>query len=549
MKPKLLLAINFIVIALLLGFYGIFLARKIDLTTADLGRHIENGKLIIHGTNTELRGVLYTNFYSYTMADEPFINHHWLSGVVFYLIYLVSGFKGLSVFYVLMGCATLYLFFDIARKKSNLFIASIVTIALTPLIASRAEVRPEMFTYLFSGVFLYAAQKYTERKTEKHGSRLIWFLPLIMLLWVNLHIGFVFGFLILAAFGMQMIIYDLRLKIKERQMPWLTKETIYIIRTGILCVLAGFINPNFIKGFLYPLSIFKNYGYLIVENQSIKFLENLQFTQGQHFLLFKIVLICTLISFILAAIVNWRKINIALLILTLVTGYMAYNGIRHFPSFGFFALVALASNIWVVGWASSKKQKMPILVWQAVFIPTGLFIMVIAFVQGYQTFKARSDFGLGLMPKVQASAEFFEEQNVQGPIFNDYDIGGYLIFNTEYHGSREQKDTELSKQVFVDNRPEAYSVSFFEEVYKPTQADESRWKEMDEKYNFNAIFFSHRDYTPWAQNFLISRVKDKNWAVVFVDGYNIIYLKRNLQNEEIIKKYEIPKERFGISQN
>ena len=58
-------------------------------------------------------------------------------------------------------------------------------------------------------------------------------------------------------------------------------------------------------------------------------------------------------------------------------------------------------------------------------------------------------------------------------------------------------------------------------------------------HNFNAIFFSHRDYTPWGQNFLIERVNDSEWAVVFMDEYAIIFLRRNLLNESIIEKYEI----------
>jgi hypothetical protein len=138
------------------------------------------------------------------------------------------------------------------------------------------------------------------------------------------------------------------------------------------------------------------------------------------------------------------------------------------------------------------------------------------------------------LPGVNASAEFFKEQNIKGPIFNDYDIGGYLIFNL------------YPEKVFVDNRPEAYTVDFFEN-YKLMQTDSLKWKEMDEKYQFNSIFFSHRDYTPWAQAFLISRIQDSTWAPVFVDGYNIIFLKRNEQNKEIITKYEIPKSRFGIT--
>jgi hypothetical protein len=45
MKQKLLLVINFLVISLLLVYYGLFLAKKVDLTTADLGWHIEHGKI------------------------------------------------------------------------------------------------------------------------------------------------------------------------------------------------------------------------------------------------------------------------------------------------------------------------------------------------------------------------------------------------------------------------------------------------------------------------------------------------------------------------
>ncbi len=574
MKSKLLLVINFIVISLLLGYYGLFLAKKVDLTTADLGRHIENGKLIIHGTNTELRGVLYTNFYSYTMGEEPFVNHHWLSGVVFYLIYQAFGFSGLSWFYILLGCAMLWLFFDVARRKSNLFIASVLTIALMPLLSSRAEVRPEMFTYFFTGVFLWClSHGYADTTDSADGkadksARYTYILPVVMLIWVNLHIGFVFGFLVLGAFCIEQ--YIIILSRICREWPLLAAERGRFLGSNLflalskhwrgkikslttsafLCVLAALINPNFIKGLVYPLNIFKNYGYLIVENQSIKFLENLNFTTGQNFLLFKIVCGLVFVSFIVVAIKNYRKISVAMVLLTIVTGYLAYSGIRHFPSFAFFSLVALANNINSLSniWRGTGRGYNLGIV-NAIFIPIGLFIMAISLSQGYQSLKARADFGLGLLPGVEASAEFYKAQNIKGPVFNDYDIGGYLIYNLDplsLNPSPSRGEGDSNRYIFVDNRPEAYTVDFFEN-YKLMQTDPLKWKEMDEKYNFNAIFFSHRDYTPWAQTFLISRVKDENWAVVFVDGFNIIFLKRNEQNAEIIKKFEIPKARFGIT--
>ena len=176
-------------------------------------------------------------------------------------------------------------------------------------------------------------------------------------------------------------------------------------------------------------------------------------------------------------------------------------------------------------------------------------MVAISFFGQYETFlNLKSVWGVGLLPGVNASAEFFKTQDIKGPVFNDYDIGGYLIYHTRSaRGSgHAAADIRADQAVFVDNRPEAYSVDFFEKVYKPAQTDPEAWKQLDNKYDFNTIFFSHRDYTPWAQAFLISRIQDPAWAPVFVDSYNIIFLKRNLQNEALIKKYEIPKSRFGI---
>lgn len=112
----------------LLLWFGVLLSQKIDLTTADLGRHIANGRIILHGDWQQKRAVLTTNFYSYTLPQQPFINHHWLSGVLFYLIYQALGFGGLSAFYVILGMATLWLFWDAARRDSNIYWASLAAL-------------------------------------------------------------------------------------------------------------------------------------------------------------------------------------------------------------------------------------------------------------------------------------------------------------------------------------------------------------------------------------------------------------------------------------
>ncbi|MBL8012248.1 MAG: hypothetical protein JNN05_00225, partial [Candidatus Omnitrophica bacterium] len=118
----------------------------------------------------------------------------------------------------------------------------------------------------------------------------------------------------------------------------------------------------------------------------------------------------------------------------------------------------------------------------------------------------------------------------------NYDIGGYLIF---YLYPRIK--------VFVDNRPEVYTISFFRDKYIPMQENNDVWKKMDGQYGFNMIIFYRHDLTPWGQNFLVSRIQDSQWAPVFVDMFCIIFLKRNEQNHSVIERFELPRNMFAVT--
>ena len=98
----------------------------------------------------------------------------------------------------------------------------------------------------------------------------------------------------------------------------------------------------------------------------------------------------------------------------------------------------------------------------------------------------------------------------------------------------------------MDNRPEAYSVDFFQKIYIPMQNDEGIWKEMTKKYGFNTIFFQRWEMANWSTNFLVRKVNDPEWAPVFADNYSVIFVRRNSDNAEIIRKFEIPKENFSL---
>ena len=133
--------------------------------------------------------------------------------------------------------------------------------------------------------------------------------------------------------------------------------------------------------------------------------------------------------------------------------------------------------------------------------------------------------GLGIVPGANDAAEFFKREKISGPIFNNYNIGGYLIF----HLSPEYK-------FFVDNRMEAFPKDFFKRTYVPMQLNNDFWHTMDQRYHFNVIFFNPES-TPWGDNFIWNRYADPSWALVFYSKEAVIFLKRNEQNALIIRRF------------
>src|SRR3989344_6310350 len=107
--------IKLTVFILLLAFYASFLVHQIALPVGDaLPRLIKNGEMVFQNPD-----ILTKNVYSYTEPDQPFANHHWLSGVVFYLLDQAVGFSGLIIFKTLVLLAYFSLLFVTARKKAD----------------------------------------------------------------------------------------------------------------------------------------------------------------------------------------------------------------------------------------------------------------------------------------------------------------------------------------------------------------------------------------------------------------------------------------------
>lgn len=518
-------------------YYSVFFLQRISFITADLGRHLTNGRVIL-----ETRSVFATNFYSYTAPQFPTINHHWLFGVLAYLVQQTMGFGGLTVLNVSLATAAVLLMLLIAAQRSGRLATLVSGAVVLPIIVYRADVRPEMISFFLTALFFFTLENFRRSTTQADAKktllttarqpafmRLALNLAILQVIWTNTHLFFIFGPLLVGYFWLKSVLQgsgDQRLLFVLLCVTWLST----------LC------NPAGIIGALEPFRIFDQYGYQVAENQTIDFMIR---RTGAPFFWYAAVLIpAALAAFVLRMaqliraqglqVIRHTTADLLLLISFALVGWRVHRTISFF---GLLALPFLAQALKPsLQWSLARARALFASTLGLSLSSLAVFVLLVLLL-GSQLFTPKLHrLGLGLMPGSNKSVEFFKEQGLHGPIFNNYDNGGYLIYHLF-----------PLERIFVDNRPEAYPATFFTDAYIPAQESEEEWHKLDEQYHFNVIFFYRHDATSWAQPFLARRLADEDWAPVFVDDYALILLKNSKENQPLITQFEIPRDRFNLA--
>ncbi|MEJ2548564.1 MAG: hypothetical protein P8125_12265 [Gemmatimonadota bacterium] len=146
-------------------------------------------------------GVSHTDPFAYTPKLDRWVDHEWLSGVVFWRVAGTAGDAGLLILAVVCMAASLVLVAAAQRKLApdGAPVRSWLFACLLPLPwLWRSVIRSQVFTYLLLPLFLLAMVDYRRRKDP----RVLIPLPFLMLFWANAHGGFVTGLGLLGLFAM-----------------------------------------------------------------------------------------------------------------------------------------------------------------------------------------------------------------------------------------------------------------------------------------------------------------------------------------------------------
>ncbi len=480
--------------------------HPITAITQDLGRHILTGKIIL-----QTFSIPKTNLFSYTHPDFPFINHHWLSEVVFYLIYENSGFTGLLVTTTIIVLAAYAVLFYIAAKKYPTIPLIVASFLYSRILMERTDVRPEVFSFLFLSLFIVILYRYKQTRT-----RFIVILPITQLLWANMHIYFPIGIAVLGLF----LLDDLL----THRNKLFNKYTCILIIVTTASVVSCLANPNGINGALYPLRVFNNYGYSIEENQNIFFLWTYAYKPT---IIFFALAVCLIFFSLFAVMKKTFRIDWFLVVFFTILGIIH---IRNFPLFVLGTFIPFTHGLSLI-YATYIKRPMTSVILQN---STYLLLLIVIGISMSTTISEKA-IGASVVSGIQPAVDFFIRNGFKGPLFNNFDIGSYL----EYRLYPTEK-------VFVDGRPEAYPSSFFQNVYIPMQENKKTFDDVAYRYKLNTIFFAHTDQTPWATLFFKAIVHHPDWKIVYLDDTAIILMKNTPKNKLLIDKFGMSKQNLSF---
>ena len=521
-------------------FLGSLITYKIPLPAAeDLPRQMANGRDILQG-NFE---VLTTNFYSYTEPNFYFANHHWLYGVFAYILYNIVGWSGLVVFKIIFILATFSLLFLIALRKADFWLVSLCSIPAIFMLAGRSDFRPELFGYFFVAFYIYTFFKLEENPKSK---LIYWLIP-AQIIWANIHITWPIGVMLAGGFLFERIVLEptipFRKKFSLNGLKGLVANPI-IKKLAILTIvltLVGFINPLGIRGVIYSLTANIGSGdTALVKSSEVQPLsstiDDLPRWASISMGLVWPILIASLFGFI----IGWRRKLIFYFLVFLGSATLTYSMIRGVPFLGIIFLLAFPANLNNLFIRAKdfiiSKLKLPKINFEIILNLALALFVVVYMTKNYSTFLFGQEVGVGVCRNLEDSIQFFLENGLKGPIFNDTDIGSYL----SYYLYPEER-------IYADNRfGDAYSDKFFADDYVAAVTDEARWDLVLEKYRFNVIFLYQYDQGFNMRDFMYRRIQDTDdWVFVYGDRWSIILVRNIAQNQAIIDKYAITGENAG----
>ncbi len=453
MRKKLIIAIT---ILLLIGIS--FLPTR----DPDFGWHYRCGTEFLNSFNTCTK-----NTFSYFLPNYRSFNPHLLYDLFLALSYNMLGFLGTSILYTTTLLLSALLFLSLTSSDLTYKIISFISIFFLSISTFGLGIRSQVFTYLFFLLSLYLIKK-----------RLLIFSPLLIILWVNTHIGFFLGLVLLTFY-------------------FISFPTIKNFLILALSFFATLLNP-------FGFSVYQE-----ILNHATSPMGKMIAEWVSPSLPYKILLSCIFITILLLTYKKSLSFELLLFSFFFLLAIMAKRNLPFFYTLSFYLVL------------EHKKDKLPALPLQPTFVIISslaaffLFINIPSTLQYSNSSQQYCEKGV-----VKYPCKAIKSYPLKGNVFSMYEWGGFLIW----------KRPQI--KVFVDGRMPAWKAKdgkspyqIFLEIIQTRDGWNSRLKNL--KTNYLLI----RDGT-FLDLLLQKKAKDYGWKEVYRDKIAVIYKNEDLSSTQ-----------------
>ncbi|HWF92127.1 MAG TPA: hypothetical protein VN684_07570 [Terriglobales bacterium] len=442
------------------------------LGDADIGWHIRNGELILR-----THSITRLDPFSSSMQGKPWYSWEWLYDVGIGAIHEWAGLNAVVFASAVVIAFTFAFLFRLSLARGGNVIASFIFLILTFAAAAiHLFARPHIQSWLLLIVWFQILdsaqpQELSSIATVATRNRTrLFYLPLLMLFWVNVHGEFLLGFVLLGIYLIsgiiQRVLASAESATARREISsWLQR----LAAVTVVSFLVTFINPYGYRLHLHIYSYLSNRWLIdhIEEFQS----PNFHGWAQQAFVLLVLLAIVTLAA-------APKKLDLARILVLLFAVYSGFYAARDLPTSCMLLTLILApvfSQVVTLNRlaASSLAAKISAFLirsrsftermgafefrlrwhlWPAIAVLCG--VVLCAHAGGFGSSQLMdAHFDSSRFPV--ESSNFIANQKISGPVFAPDSWGGYLIYRLA-----------PATRVFVDDRHDLYGDKFLQDYVK-----------------------------------------------------------------------------------
>ncbi|HSS98068.1 MAG TPA: hypothetical protein VLK33_13600 [Terriglobales bacterium] len=480
------------------------------LGDGDTGWHIRNGELIL-STHTITR----VDPFSSTMQGKTWYAWEWLYDVAIARLHGWYGLNGVVFGSAFVIAVTFSLMFLLAQARGG-SLAGTVLLSLLAITASSIHflARPHILSWVLTLLWFHLLD--SSETTPSGGRKLLW-LPAIMLLWVNVHGGFVIGFVLLGICALTNFA-SFRFSKNQAERDIAGKRFWRIILVGIACAFTSLINPF---GLQLHIHIYRYLSNRFLMNQISEFQPpNFHGIAQQCFVLLVLVAIAALARRKREP----RPIELLVALFAVASGLYAS---RNLPTSSILLTLIIAPYLSrhseersdaepqpepKVSRLQSFAARMQCMdrqlrghVWPGILVVLGTWACIAGGrVGGHQLISAK--FSEKQFPV--AAVDTIQLRQFTGPIFLPDSWGGYLIYRL-YPGMT----------VVDDDRHDLYGEQFFKEYLQLTRL-EPGWEDILKKSNATLVLMP-------AKSPLAGMLAEKpEWSMEYRDNTSALFRKK-----------------------